>query len=143
MKKIFFLSTLCLLAILSSCRDDDNQINGSNNSNVTDGTSDGIKGFYLLNEGQMGANNSTLDYFDATSGIYSSNIYPERNPTVIKELGDTGNDLKIYKDRLYAVMNGSHKVEIMTADSAKHIADVDIPNGRFICFDGDYAYVSS
>ena len=83
MKKIFFLSTLCLLAILSSCRDDDNQINGSNNSNVTDGTSDGIKGFYLLNEGQMGANNSTLDYFDATSGIYSSNIYPERNPTVI------------------------------------------------------------
>lgn len=143
MKKIFFLSTLCLLEILSSCRDDDNQINGSNNSNVTDGTSDGIKGFYLLNEGQMGANNSTLDYFDATSGIYSSNIYPERNPTVIKELGDTGNDLKIYKDRLYAVMNGSHKVEIMTADSAKHIADVDIPNGRFICFDGDYAYVSS
>ena len=144
MKKIFLLSTLCLLAIMSSCRDDnDNDIIGSNNSNVTEGSDQELSGFYLLNEGQMGANNSTLDYFDVKTGIYSSNIYAERNPNVIKELGDTGNDLKIYNGRLYAVMNGSHKVEIMTADSAKHIADVDVPNGRFICFDGNYAYVSS
>lgn len=48
----------------------------------------------------MGVNNSTLDYFDATSGIYSSDTYPERNPTVIKELGDTGNDLKIYQRQI-------------------------------------------
>ena len=144
MKKIFLLSTLCLLAIMSSCRDDnDNDIIGSNNSNVTEGSDQELSGFYLLNEGQWGANNSTLDYFDVKTGIYSSNIYAERNPNVIKELGDTGNDLKIYNGRLYAVMNGSHKVEIMTADSAKHIADVDVPNGRFICFDGNYAYVSS
>ena len=144
MKKIFLLSTLCLLAIMSSCRDDnDNDIIGSNNSNVTEGSDQELSGFYLLNEGQWGANNSTLDYFDVKTGIYSSNIYAERNPNVIKELGDTGNDLKIYNGRLYAVMNGSHKVEIMTADSAKHIAEVDIPNGRFICFDGNYAYVSS
>lgn len=142
MKKIFLLSTLCLLAIMSSCRDD-NDITGSTNNSVTDGTSGELKGFYLLNEGQMGSNNSTLDYFDAQTGVYSRDIYAERNPNVIKELGDTGNDLKIYNGRLYAVMNGSHKVEIMTADSAKHIADVDVPNGRFICFDGDYAYVSS
>ena len=142
MKKIFLLSTLCLLAIMSSCRDD-NDIIGSNNSNVTEGSDQELSGFYLLNEGQMGANNSTLDYFDVKTGIYNRNIYAERNPNVIKELGDTGNDLKIYNGRLYAVMNGSHKVEIMTADSAKHIAEVDIPNGRYICFDGETAYVSS
>ena len=144
MKRIFLLSTLCLLAIMSSCRDDnDNDIIGSNNSNVTEGSDQELSGFYLLNEGQMGANNSTLDYFDVKTGIYNRNIYAERNPNVIKELGDTGNDLKIYNGRLYAVMNGSHKVEIMTADSAKHIADVDVPNGRFICFDGNYAFVYS
>lgn len=53
MKKIFLLSTLCLLAIMSSCRDDnDNDIIGSNNSNVTEGSDQELSGFYLLNEGQ-------------------------------------------------------------------------------------------
>ncbi len=141
MKKIFFLSALCMLGILSSCRNDEPTV-PSTNTPVTDGNPS-TPGFYVLNEGQMGSNNSTLDFFDASTGIYSADIYAERNPTVIKELGDTGNDLKVYNGRLYAVMNGSHKVEIMTADSAKHIAEVDIPNGRYICFDGETAYVSS
>lgn len=144
MKKTIFLSALYLLAIMSSCRnDDDNEIIGGDGTQVSDGTQSAVKGFYLLNEGQLGRNNSTLDYFDAESGIYYTNIFATRNPSVVKELGDTGNDLEIYKDRLYAVMNGSHKVSIMTADSAHHITDIDIPNGRAICFDGDYAYVSS
>ena len=30
---------------------------------------------FLLNEGNMGSNKSTLDYFDYQTGIYTKNIY--------------------------------------------------------------------
>lgn len=102
-----------------------------------------IAGFYLLNEGNMGTNKASLDYYDYTKGVYSLNIFPSRNPNVTKELGDVGNDLQIYGDRMYAVINCSNLVEVMTADSAKHIGMVDIPNCRYITFYKDKAYVSS
>ncbi len=102
-----------------------------------------IKGFYLLNEGNMGSNKSTLDYFDYESGMYIRNIYAERNPGVVKELGDVGNDIQIYRDRLYCVINCSHFIEVMDVATAKHIDVVSIPNCRYIVFKDDYAYVSS
>ena len=102
-----------------------------------------IIGFYLLNEGNMGSNKATLDYYDYTKAVYSRNIYAEANPDVPKELGDVGNDLKIYGGRLYAVINCSNKVEVMDAKTAKRIGQVDIPNCRYITFDGQYAYVTS
>lgn len=100
-------------------------------------------GFYLLNEGNMGSNKSTLDFMDFTTGVYHHNIYAEKNPNVVKELGDVGNDSQIYDGKLWLVVNASHKVEIVEAETAKHIKDIDVPNCRYIVFDGDYTYVSS
>lgn len=102
-----------------------------------------IKGFYLLNEGNMGTNKASLDFYDYTTGIYSQNIFPSRNPNVTKELGDVGNDLQIYGKRMYAVINCSNLVEVMTADSALHIGMISVPNCRNIVFHDDKAYVSS
>lgn len=102
-----------------------------------------IDGFYLLNEGNMGNNKSTLDYFDYKEGTYYKNIYAERNPTVVKELGDVGNDLLIYGEKTYAVINCSHKVEVMNANDATRIAKIDIPNCRYIVGNEGYVYVSS
>ena len=47
-----------------------------------------IKGMYLLNEGNMGSNKCTIDFYDYTTGEYFRNIYPEQNPDIVKELGD-------------------------------------------------------
>lgn len=100
-------------------------------------------GFYLLNEGNMGSNKSTLDYYDYTTGIYKSNIYATANPTAVKELGDVGNDIGIYGSKLYAVINISNKVEVMDAVSTKRIKQVNILNCRYITFANGKAYVSS
>ena len=100
-------------------------------------------GMYLLNEGNMGSNKATIDYLDFCKGIYIRNIYGERNPNVIKELGDVGNDIQIYGNRLYAVINCSHKVEVMDAHTCRRIGQVDIPNCRYICFHAGKAYISS
>ena len=100
-------------------------------------------GFYLLNEGNMGSNKASLDFMDFSTGIYHHNIYAEKNPNVVKELGDVGNDAQIYNDKLWLVINASHKIEVMDAKTAKRIGDVDVPNCRYIVFEGEYAYVSS
>ena len=102
-----------------------------------------LVGFYLLNEGNMGSNKSTLDYMDLTAGEYHRNIYADANPSVPKELGDVGNDIKIYGSKLYAVINCSNKVEVMDKFTAKRIGQIDIPNCRYIRFQGAYAYVTS
>ena len=100
-------------------------------------------GMYLLNEGNMGSNKATIDYLDFCNGTYIRNIYGERNPRVVKELGDVGNDIQIYGKRLYAVINCSHKVEVMDARTCRRIGQVDIPNCRYINFHNGKAYVSS
>ena len=100
-------------------------------------------GIYLLNEGNMGSNKATIDYLDFSKGIYIRNIYGERNPNVIKELRDVGNDIQVYGNRLYAVINCSHKVEVMDLHSCRRIGQIDIPNCRYIRFHGDKAYISS
>jgi YVTN family beta-propeller protein len=91
----------------------------------------------------MGSNKASLDYFDYATGVYSKNIYAERNPGVVKEMGDVGNDIRIYGSKLYAVINCSHLVEVMDVNTCKHIAQIPIPNCRYITFDKGYAYVSS
>ena len=100
-------------------------------------------GMYLLNEGNMGSNKATIDYLDFSKGIYIRNIYGERNPNVIKELGDVGNDIQVYGNRLYAVINCSHKVEVMDLHTCRRIGQIDIPNCRYIRFNGNKAYISS
>ena len=100
-------------------------------------------GMYVLNEGNMGSNKATIDYVDFENGLYLRNLYAQRNPTVIKELGDVGNDMQIYGSKLYVVLNSSHKVEVMDARSLVRIGLIDIANCRYINFYNGDAYVSS
>lgn len=114
MKQFFFIIIIMLLlAGVTSCREDElvvpteYEIIGDENADSS------IRGLYLVNEGNMGSNKCTLDYYDYVTGLYSRNIYAEKNPDVIKELGDVGNDIAIYGSKLYVVVNCSHKVEVL------------------------------
>lgn len=102
-----------------------------------------IYGFYLLNEGNMGSNKASLDFYDYETGIYHRNIFGERNPNEVKDLGDAGNDIQIYGDKLYAIINCSNYLEVMDVNTAKHITKIAIPNCRYVAFKDQYAYVSA
>lgn len=142
-KAILSLIALILMISFTACRDDV-ELNLSENTDVdVPGVIGDYQGFYLLNEGNMGSNKSTLDFYDFETGVYTKNIYAERNPTVPKELGDVGNDIGIYEGKLYAVINTSNKVEVMDAVTTKRIGQIDIPNCRYIKFHDGYAYVTS
>ena len=102
-----------------------------------------VQGFYLLNDGNMGSNQATLDYYDYTTATYKRNIFAEANPDITQGLGDVGNDLRIYGNRLYAVINCSNLSEVMEAPTAKHIGQLNIPNCRYLTFADGYGYCTS
>ena len=138
---------IILLLTVVACRTDDQIIYAEEQDTGVKAVESEIVGMYLLNEGNMGSNKCTLDYLDLSGRDstvrYWRNIYSERNPSVVKELGDVGNDCQIYGSRLWLVINCSNKVEVATVDSCRRIGQVDIPNCRYVSFHDGYAYVSS
>lgn len=141
---LLILISVCLVAAISACREDELVV-PTEYEIIPDipAPDTKVRGFYLLNEGNMGSNKCTLDYFDYFTGLYSRNLYAEKNPNVIKELGDVGNDIGIYGSKLYVVVNCSHKVEVLDARSGVRIGQIDIPNCRYVRFHRGKAYVSS
>ena len=127
MKRIVWLGlVLCFVA----CRKGDDAAVPPTVTPVGPGQSGPIKGFFLLNEGNMGSNKASLDYYDYPSGSYLKNIYPTRNPGVVKELGDVGNDVEIYGGKLYAIINVSNLVEVMDLATASATLMPSIPADR-------------
>ncbi|MBO6213041.1 DUF5074 domain-containing protein [Algoriella sp.] len=136
--------TSCFLALITlySCQQDVYVIDKEEDEITTPEKTE-VAGFYLLNEGNMGSNTATIDYMDFTKGVYNRNIYATANPTMVKELGDVGNDIKVYGNKLYAVINVSNFIEVMELKTAKHIATIPLENGRYINFANGKAYATS
>ena len=95
------LLLLCILSLglLNSCREDAPVVPSdseeiANSSQV----SGGITGFYLLNEGNFQANNSSLDYMNLVSGTYT------RNPTSSRSLATRA---MIYRSTALGYMSSS------------------------------------
>ena len=144
LKPLLWLLPLCLF----SCREDEYVTYMTDEDTGAPSVEEShFDGLYILNEGNMGSNRCTLDYLDLSgtdSTIhYYRNIYAERNPSTVKELGDVGNDIGIYGSKLWIVVNCSNKVEVCEARSTRRLGQVNIDNCRYLAFDGGFAYVSS
>ena len=143
-KQFYILYFLLLIIGAASCREDELVV-PTEYEIIPEIPREGskIRGLYLVNEGNMGSNKCTIDFLDYETGLYARNFYAERNPNVIKELGDVGNDIGVYGSKLYVVVNCSHKVEVLDAKSGVRVGQVDIPNCRYVRFHRGKAYVSS
>ena len=144
LKLLLWLLPLCLF----SCREDEYVTYMTDEDTGVPAVEEThYDGLYILNEGNMGANRCTLDYLDLSgtdSTIhYYRNIYAERNPSTVKELGDVGNDIGIYGSKLWIVVNCSNKVEVCEARSTHRLGQINIDNCRYLAFDGGFTYVSS
>lgn len=144
LKLLLWLLPLCLF----SCREDEYVTYMTDeDTGVPSAGETHFDGLYILNEGNMGANRCTLDYLDLSGSDstihYYRNIYAERNPSTVKELGDVGNDIGIYGSKLWIVVNCSNKVEVCEARTTRRLGQVNIDNCRYLAFDEGFAYVSS
>ena len=145
--KALLVFSMVAVAIAAGCTKDETASRDEDLAgiNVAVGETSGpYQKLFVLNEGKKGTNNATLDFFRFSDGNYVQSSFRKMNPTVTGGLGDTGNDLKIDKDKAWAVLNGGPGlVEVLSAKDETHIATISIPTPRNIAFDKDYAYVSS
>jgi DNA-binding beta-propeller fold protein YncE len=140
MRSEFFILAVMLIV---SCRKDPQPVAETQEPVTSPDPSAKIKGFFLLNEGNLNSNKASLDYLDYTTGLYTTNIYSQRNPAATKGLGDVGNDIGIYGSKAYVVVNNSNKVEILDRNTGLRIAQIDIINCRSIAFANGKTYVSA
>lgn len=147
MRRIFYLLAVVVIAVVSACRNDEVVIPPTPEDTGKPSVKGKVVGMYVLNEGNMISNKATLDYLDLSAdgptAQYMRNIYPSRNPDDVKELGDVGNDVKIYGSKLWMVINCSNKVVVASVDDCRRQGQIDIPNCRFLAFHEGYAYISS
>ncbi|MBD1392118.1 YncE family protein [Mucilaginibacter glaciei] len=131
------LATVTIISILFSCKKD---------KNVLVDQPVATAGVYVLNQGNFGANNSSLSFFDYTAKTTTSDRFNAVNGT---KLGDTGNDAKIYGSKMYIVVNVSSTVEVVNAKTTKSIQQVKMFNGtvgrqpRYVVFNKNKAFISS
>lgn len=145
--KIFFYQIALILftgfVLFSSC-DDMKDMPTLTNLPETPGESGQL---YLLSEGLFNMNNSTLSLVDFDKKTIVNDYFTAMNG---RGLGDTANDLKIYGNQLWVVVNISSQVEVIdvkTGISIRRIAFFDqnkkARQPRFITFQGNKAYVCS
>ena len=136
---------LCGVMALASCTPD----SPSGKDGSLEGTEVSVADFplssgklFVLNEGQMGTNNATLDFLSIPEGKYVRNTFEAMNPDAGR-LGDVGNDIAVRGSEVWMVVNNSGLVEVVSAKDETEIASISVPTPRNIAFDGKYAYVTS
>ncbi|MEG1717961.1 MAG: YncE family protein [Bacteroidales bacterium] len=135
---------ICLLfGVFSACQPIEKEEEKENPNIVYP---DQTSGVYILNEGLYAMNNASIFYLDFMQDRVVSDVFLLTNQ---RGLGDTGNDLKRYGRKMYAVMNGSNLVEVMDVYTAKSIKQIYLRNEkgrgrqpRYITFYENKAYVA-
>lgn len=101
----------------------------------------GAEGIYILNEGLMDMNNSSLSYYNFNDGTVTHSFFRKANG---RGLGDTGNDLQQYGSKLYCIVNISEQLEIMDAHTCRSLKQIPLigKKPRKIAFHKNKAYIS-
>ena len=107
----------------------------------------GTAEMYILSEGLFNQNNSSLARYSFNRQRCTNNYFSANNQ---RRLGDTANDIAIYGNKIYVVVNVSSTVEVIDFPTGKSIRQISMlrDNGssrqpRAIAFDKDKAYVCS
>ncbi|WP_442794714.1 YncE family protein [Pelobium manganitolerans] len=105
-------------------------------------------GFYILNEGNLNANNASLSFYNFENESVVADFFAQKNG---RGLGDTGNDIQIYGSKMYIVVNASNTVEVVNAKTVKSIKQISFVDQqkrigrqpRYIVFNKNKAFVSA
>lgn len=143
MKKLFkLIISVCLLATFAAC--DDMHDREKEWELTPSGESTQL---FILSEGLIHMNNSTLSYYNRETGELKRDLFGDVNA---RGLGDTGNDMGLYGSKLYVVVNVSSQVEVIDINTGLSVRRIPILNEkgqarqpRSIAFYEGKAYVSA
>jgi YVTN family beta-propeller protein len=107
------------------------------NNIVLDVTS--MSGYYVVNEGSWGNSNASVGFMTADGTYYSDLFHGTNN----RFLGDVLQSMCIYNNKAYMVLNGSNKVETMTANTFEELGTIEgFYSPRYVVVANNKAYVS-
>ena len=144
MKSLFkYTLFLLFLAVFPAC-DDMKDVPTPVTLPVTPGETGQM---YVLSEGLFNMNNTMLSLLNFNNSTIQPDFFLFQNN---RGLGDTGNDMKRYGDKLWIVVNVSSQVEVLDVKSGISIMRIPFFNAagvarqpRYITFNGAKAYVCS
>jgi YVTN family beta-propeller protein len=93
-------------------------------SNDSDSSSK-LTGVFVLNEGNFGQANASITAYNPETGEVSQNQYEDENGSPI---GDVLYTVTEIDDKLYFVVNNSHKIEVVDKETLNKIATIRIAN---------------
>lgn len=102
-------------------------------------------GFLILNEGLFQMNNSSLSWVSDSDLSVNNSFFEGKTG---RKLGDTGNDMKRYGNKIYVLVNVSSTLEVLDATTGNPIKQLSLVNGsqskqpRSIAFFGSKAFIS-
>lgn len=116
-----------------------------------------LMGYWILSEGYAGQGNSEMAWFDISTGEIEKKQFKAINGT---PLGDTGNAMKMYGSKMYAVVSGpgfgtetpegTSYIEVINPANGQSIKRIQFTTAagvaakpRNIIFEGGKAYISS
>lgn len=130
----FFAISLFSIAIITSCKDDDDQIEPTNEIESQ---------ALVLNYGAWGASNGEIDVYNANQKTISHNAYAAANNGV--SIASNLQSAMIIDKTLYIVSNSGDKIDVVdshTLQASCNPISNDFKNPRFITANNQKAYVS-
>ncbi|MCK9449086.1 MAG: hypothetical protein M0Q41_08930 [Bacteroidales bacterium] len=134
--KLIFFSLLSVLVLISaSCSKPDNDLPEPIKPEYIG------KGFFVLNQGNFTAGNSSLSFYNYDSARMINNFFYQKNDL---PLGDVGHSVSIWNDYAFIVVNNSSTIWSMNATTGKVVAKLSgLYSPRYIqVIDAEKAYVS-
>lgn len=132
--KLVFVALVSSI-FLTSCSDDDD------NNETPLGSYD--NGVLILNQGGFGNGNATISYISEDFVTHQNDIFSIVNPTIT--LGDTAQDIGLYQDLAFVVLNYSNKIEVVNRYTMTHVATIStgLSNPRYIAFSNGKGFVTN
>ena len=112
---------------------------------IVDSTSRLKNGMMVLCEGLFQQNNSTISWVNFSDGTSDDLFFTTKTNRL---LGDTGNDLEFYGNKIYVVVNVSSTIEVLNKTTGQSIKQISMMNGatskqpRSIVFNEGKAFIT-
>lgn len=132
--KLVFVALLSSV-FLTSCSDDDTIVESPLGSYDN--------GVLILNQGGFGHGDASVSYLSEDFTTQQNNIFSIVNPTIT--LGDTGQDVGLYQNLAFIVLNYSNKIEVVNRYTMAHVATISsgLNNPRYIAFSNGKGFVTN
>ncbi|MCX8490991.1 MAG: hypothetical protein ORN54_07985, partial [Cyclobacteriaceae bacterium] len=132
-KKFVVLTAVSVLVFLQSCEKEPDPV-----------VKVGAAGFFVVNEGAFGTENSSVSFYDRKTDAVSNDLFAAKNKSL---LGNQAQSMTLFEGKAYVVLQASNNIKIINPDDFSLMAVIGSADGiesprYFLGISSSKAYVS-